>query len=242
VSNFYRLIQGDCLEVLPTLETQSIDLIVTDPPYFLPAQHYQTRKQFHRNFSDLRILEHFFKEIYKEFARVIKPSGIIYLFCDGQSYPLFYYHLYPLCKSIRPLIWDKKTSINGYSWRHQHEIIIFAEMPDAKPIPSGDGDILKYSAVKIEERKHPAEKPIDLLIALIQKSSNEENIILDLFAGGGSIMQACQETRRNCLSIELSPEYCQLVQNRCFGRRFLDHEVEYRFEVFGETPRLGVSV
>src|ERR1700685_1344108 len=165
--------QGDCLELMKGLADESVDCIITDPPYFLPAVHYQTRKQFSRNFSDLGILESFFKNVFKEFSRVIKKNGTIYVFCDGQSYPLFYYHLYPFCKSVRPLIWDKKTSINGYSWRHQHELIIFAEMPQAKPVPSGDGDIIRYSAVKVDDRKHPAEKPIELLEQFIKKSTHE---------------------------------------------------------------------
>ncbi len=115
-----KIIHGDCIDEMQQMEENSVDLIVTDPPYFLPANHYQTRKQFSRNFGDLGILEHFFKDVFKEMVRVLKPTGRLYIFCDGQSYPLFYYHLYPYCKSVRPLIWDKKTSINGYSWRHQH--------------------------------------------------------------------------------------------------------------------------
>ncbi len=207
-----KIICGDCLDVMKGIPNKSIDLIVTDPPYFLPATHYQTRKQFSRNFSDLGILEHFYKDFFKECNRITKK--VIYCFCDGQSYPLFYYHLYPFCKSIRPLIWDKKTSINGYSWRHQHELIIFAEMPNIKPIPSGDGDILKYSAVKVDNRTHPAEKPIDLISALITKSSDINDLILDPFMGSGTTINACINLNRKYIGIELSPEYCEIARKR----------------------------
>ncbi len=209
-----KIIQGDCLEVMKDIPDNSIDLVLTDPPYFLPATHYQTRKSFSRNFSDLGILEHFIKDFFNEVKRVIKDDGVIYVFCDGQSYPLFYYHLYHFCKSVRPLIWDKKTSINGYSWRHQHELIIFAQMPKGKPVPTGDGDILRMSAVKVDERKHPAEKPAELLSLLINKSSKENDIVLDPFAGGGSTGVACKNLNRNYILIEKEPEYIKICEER----------------------------
>ena len=207
-----KIIHGDCLEIMPTLADKSVDMLLADPPYFLPAAHYQTRKQFSRNFSDLGILEHWIKDYFKECQRVTKKN--IYIFCDGQSYPLFYYHLYPFCKSVRPLIWDKKTSINGYSWRHQHEIIIFAELPNNKPIPTGDGDILKYSAVKVDERKHPAEKPVELLEALIKKSTNEGDTVLDNCAGSGTTAIACLNTNRNAILIEIDEDYYKAALDR----------------------------
>ena len=209
-----KIICGNCLEVMKDIPDNSIDLVLTDPPYFLPASHYQTRKQFIRNFSDLGILEYFIKDTFLQFNRITKESGIIYIFCDGQSYPLFYYHLYPFCKSVRPLIWDKKTSINGYSWRHQHELIIFAEMPKSKPIPTGDGDILRYSAVKVDSREHPAEKPIDLNKTLIEKSSQENDIILDPFLGSGTTAVAALNLNRKFIGIEIDPIYCQIALKR----------------------------
>lgn len=209
-----KIHQGDCLNLMKGLPDNSVDLICIDPPYFLPAIHYQTRKQFSRNFADLGILDHFFNDLFKEFSRIIKQTGTIYCFCDGQSYPLFYYHLYPFVKSLRPLIWDKKTSINGYSWRHQHEIIIFAEMPEAKPVPSGDGDILRFSAVKVDNREHPAEKPVDLLIQLIKKSSKEGDLVLDCFAGSGSTFVACKQLNRNFIGFELSEDYYKNTEKK----------------------------
>ena len=203
----------DCMDGFERMGDNSVDLIVIDPPYFLQAVHYNTRKKFRRNLSDLGILEHFFRDVFKEMIRVLKPTGRIYVFCDGQSYPIFFYHLYPFCKSVRPLIWDKKTSINGYSWRHQHEIIIFAEMPESKPIPSGDGDILRCSAVKVDKRTHQAEKPIELLKRLIKKSSKEGDLVLDCFAGSGSTLIACKQSNRRYIGFEKSLEYFNIAEN-----------------------------
>lgn len=193
--------------------------IVTDPPYFLPATHYNTRTQFSRNFADLGILEHFVKDAFRELTRVIKQNGVMYIFCDGQSYPIFYYHLYPYCKSIRPLIWNKIVSINGFSWRHQHELIIFAEMPKAEPKPSGHGDILTCSAVKVDKRQHPAEKPVKLLSQLIAKSTKKKDIILDPFCGSGSTCVAAEWLERQFIGIDICPEYIEIANSRLQVKR-----------------------
>ena len=215
--------QGECVEIMKEIKDSSIDCIIIDPPYFLPATHYQTRKKQIRNFADLGILEFFFKNVFEEFKRILKPTGTIYIFCDGQSYPLFWFYLYPFVKNVRPLIWDKKTSINGYSWRHQYEMIIFAELPDQKPIPTGDGDILRYSAVKVDVRKHPAEKPLDLISSLMKKSSKETGIVLDPFLGSGTTAVACKNLGRKFIGIEISPEYCKISCDVTFNRHFINN-------------------
>src|SRR3990167_3975825 len=79
VNQCYR---GDCLELMKLLDDKSVNLIVTDPPYFLPAQHYATRKRFTRNFGDLGIVEHFYRNLFDGYARVLKDDGSLYMFCD----------------------------------------------------------------------------------------------------------------------------------------------------------------
>lgn len=199
--------QGDCLDVMETLPSGIVDCLITDPPYFVPAAHYSTRTQFKKSFADLGIMDSFFKIFFKDAARLMKQDGSIYVFCDGQSYPVFYWHLYPFVKSLRPLIWDKKTAYTGFGWRHQHEIILWAEMPEKKPINTGDGDILRHHAVKVDERIHPAQKPLELIKKLIEKSTKEGDLIFDAFAGSGTTIQAAKDTGRNYIGCELNFDY-----------------------------------
>ena len=209
-----KIIQGDCIDVLQTIPEDSIDLVVADPPYFLPAQHYNTRTQFGRNFADLGLLESLFKQVFNQLKRVVKETGTIYLFCDGQSYPLFFYHLYPFCKKVRPIIWDKLVSINGYSWRHQHEIILFAEMPNAPLVKTGDGDIIKCRAVPVKKRLHPAQKPEEVIIKLIKKSAVENALVLDPFCGSGTTLVCAKRLGYNWIGIDISPEYVEIAEKR----------------------------
>ena len=209
-----KIYQGDCLEIMKQIDDKSIDLLITDPPYFMKLDYFKTRKRFQQTFSDLNVIEHFFTDVFVQIERVMKQTGRIYMFCDGQSYPMFWIYMFRFCKNVRPLIWDKKTSINGYSWRHQHELVIFAEMPETKPVPSGDGDILRLNAVKVDERTHPAEKPTELLKQFVLKSSKKGDLILDCFAGTGSTLITCKELKRDFIGIEIDENYCKIANKK----------------------------
>jgi len=203
---------GDCLEEMPKLEKNSVDLLLTDPPYFLPATHYNVRSGSFRSLSDLGILEHYFYSVFKELDRLLKTDGHAYIFCDGQSYPVMYTTAYPFFKKLRPLIWDKQTSINGYGWRHQHELILFCERENAKPIKTGDGDVLKHRAVPIKQRKHLAEKPVDLLQRLIEKINPD--VVIDPFMGSCATGEAALNAGCKFIGIEKDYTYFEIAKQR----------------------------
>lgn len=208
--NAVTIYHGDCRSILPGLP--KVDLVLTDPPYNLPASISGTRKTFYRSLTELNQLEYFFRDFFAWCNSALRASGVYYIFCDGQSYPVFYSLLFGYVKSIRPLIWDKLTSINGYSWRHQHELILFAENINAPVIKTGDGDILRYRAVPVDDRKHPAEKPIELLSQLIAK--HETDTILDPFMGSGTTLRAAKDLGRKSIGIEIEERYCEIAAKR----------------------------
>lgn len=201
---------GDCVEVLPNL-TQ-VDVVVTDPPYFQPATHYVHPRgvQPIKSLGDTSILEHAFRLWADLLDRVLKPTGSAYIFCDGQSYPITYRAFYHLGK-IRPLIWDKLTSFNGYTWRHQHELIAWIERVNAERVPTGDGDILQERAVPVEDRIHPAQKPVSLCGRLIAK---HPGTVLDPFMGSGTTMEAARLQGRRYIGIEIEERYCEIAATR----------------------------
>lgn len=208
-----KTISGDCLDVMKYIPDHSIDLILTDPPYFCPGVHYQTRTKFSRRVADIGILESFVKIAFKEFARIIKSTGSIYMFCNGESYPLFFYHLYPFCRKIRVLVWDKRVSHVGYTWRHQHELILFGEMGETKAVPTGDGDILRCRVVPVLEREHAAQKPVELFEKIILKSTESGMIVFDPFAGVGTTAISATNTGRRYICIDISEEYCKSAES-----------------------------
>ena len=207
-----RLIFGDALEVLRTLDSNSVDAVVTDPPYFLPAAHYNTRTGTARSLADLCILEHFFRDVFTAIRRVLKADGFAYIFCDGQSYPAFYVTAYAHFRSLRPLVWDKQTSINGYSWRHQHELILFCASAESPNVKTGDGDVLRCRAVPVDDREHLAQKPVELLARLIDKTTPAGGVVLDPFMGSGATGIAAMQTGRQFVGIDVDPNYFAIAE------------------------------
>jgi len=205
IINQYYL--GDCIEILPYIPDNTFDLIILDPPYSFPAKHYQTRKDFKRTLGDFGLLEHFFKNVFREVERVLKDTGFLYVFCNEESYPLFWFYCFFFAKKIRMLIWNKITSINGYHWRHQYEVILFAIMFNSPKVKTGDGDILKCRAVHKDEREHPAQKPEEIITKLIMKSSSPNQLIGDFFAGSGIVLKIAKKLGRNYFGIEYDEFY-----------------------------------
>jgi len=80
---------GDCFDLLDDLEENSVDILYTDPPY-IPPEHSKTLTKYKKTLSEMGILEGFFKTFLKKIDRVLKDDGIIIIYCNSDSYPMFY--------------------------------------------------------------------------------------------------------------------------------------------------------
>ena len=203
INQYYN---GDCLEVLPLTPDNCLDLIIIDPPFIVP-KHFATRTFFRKGFGELGVMEFFFKNVFSQIERTLKDTGMFYVHCSEDSYPLFWYYTYPFTKKVRLLTWNKVNSINGYHWRHQTEFILFGIMPNTPKVPTGDGDIIECRAVKAKDRVHGAEKPMELIDKLILKSSQEGDIVADFFAGSGVVLKSAKKLKRNYFGIEYDKGY-----------------------------------
>jgi len=203
---------GDCMDLIKELPANSVDILYSDAPY-IPPEHKKTLTNYPRTLSEFAILESFYKTFVKEIDRVLKPDGRIYLYCNSDSYAMFYIHLFKYVKKLRCFVWDKIMCSLGYTFRHQHELILYGEREEAKPIKCGTGDIFKYRAVKANTKSHPAEKPVDLHRHILQPYTNGE-VVLDPFMGTGSIGVACKELGLNYIGYEIEPCYYEIACNR----------------------------
>lgn len=246
MKNFYRLIQGDCLKVLPTLEDESVDLIITDPPYFLKSQPIELNgdrgiiKQKigmaeWDKFLNIEDYRTFTKRWVDAIIPKLKKSASLITFFRVE----FLYFLYNLGldykrtifyikKDIPPQIRkrDFRNSVESIAWlvKGKYKFNFLEQLLMRNTFFS--------SPIKGKQRVHLAQKPEDLILWLIQIFSDSKDIILDPFLGSGTTMKVAQDLGRNCIGIEISEKYCDIIKKRCFSRQFLDREVEYQFEVF----------
>src|SRR4026208_2170371 len=88
------IFHGDCRDVLPLLRRSAVDLVLTDPPFFMPATHYQSRSDWQRAWSDTSILATFWAVTVDAVVPLMKRTGHLLAFCNGDSYPVFYPEMY----------------------------------------------------------------------------------------------------------------------------------------------------
>lgn len=203
---------GDCEDIV---EQITFDILLSDPPYFLPLNSYVGKRGAGYKktmLGDMSVLKGYFNMMLGKFRARMADTGSMYLFCDAKSYPIFFNAMFPHCKHVRVCVWDKVVSYNGYTWRHQHELIAWGELEQTKRVPTGDGDILKCRGVKQKDKLHPAQKPVELLEQIINK--HEDGVILDPFMGSGSTLVAAKKLGRVAIGIEFEEKYCEIAAER----------------------------
>ena len=209
-----RIHQGDCLELLREVLNESIDILITDPPYSAPVITSFGRKKV-INLADLSLQEFYFRSIKCELERVLKPNGRVFVFCDDKYYPILFAVFYDwLNKNL--IIWDKGKIGMGNPIRKQHELIFYSNR-ESFEYNRTEGithypSIMKYSS---EVGKiHGAQKPLKLVQDLILGFSNVGDVVMDLFSGSGTTCLAAKNLNRNFIGFELNPDYCKESNDR----------------------------
>ena len=211
-----KVICGDCLEIMKEMPDNSVDLVLTDPPYGIDYQSNMRvmSKKFNKlenDNNDSRFLA------YKEYKRVLKDNTVAIIFCSFKNYAYDFIELNKLFDIKNCIIWSKGGGGIGdlvHSLLTDYEMAIICHN-GKKPINGKrDGSVWKINKVPLEQMFHPTEKPIQLLERLILKYSDEDDSILDSYLGSGPTAVACQNLHRNFIGIEISPEYCEIANQR----------------------------
>lgn len=216
----HTIMQGDCLERLREIPDNSVDLILTDPPYSSGAgQEAATggKKSMNRSVdgaawfaSDNLSAEgflYFMREVGVQWRRVLKPGGHVLTFIDWRMAG----HLFSALESAalkknNLLVWDKTYIQMGRFFRNQHELILhLSKGTGLDPIRKNQGNVLGHKPVRTSD--HPTAKPIPLLVDLLTTVCPEGGTVVDCFMGSGTTGVACARTGRNFIGIELDPTY-----------------------------------
>ena len=211
-----KIIFGDSIKVLPTLEKQSFDLLLSDPPYGMDFKSGWNNKEKIQNDKIVDTIT-LFEHVLKESIPLLKDDAHFYLFGNinfiADIRPII--EKYLNLKNI--LIWDRKVIGMGNlkSYGNSYDVIYFGYNKLWKDLNgTRDRDLLSYSRIDPVKNIHPTEKPLDILEYLIKKSSNKNDKILEPFAGGGSTLLACKNLNRLATGIEIEEKYYNLIKNR----------------------------
>jgi DNA modification methylase len=203
----------EAFEFLKEVKDKSVDLIIIDPPYSTPVITAFGRKKV-KNLADLSIQEYFFTGLKKEFERVLKDDGRLFIFCDDKFYPVLFAVFYDWL-NIQLLIWDKGKIGMGRPIRKQHELIMYANRGSWEFGKEELTHIPSVIKVKSESEKfHSAQKPLELLKTLIHGFSKEGNLVLDCFSGSGNTAIASVELKRKFIGCDLNKSYADASNNR----------------------------
>ena len=194
-------------------QLSEVDLVLTDPPFFMPATHYQSRVGWQRTWGDTSVLSVFWREVTKSYLATMKNTAHAIIFCNHESYPVFYPVMYSNFHYLKSIVWDKTHFGLGRIWRNQHELIIAARFEGS--IYNDDGkpraDVLSYRATPTSQRTHPVEKPVSLLNELIVPTTVPGALVLDPFMGSGTTLIAARRNGRLAIGIEIEEKYCEIA-------------------------------
>jgi len=209
---------ADCLEWLPTLPDNSVDLIIADPPYGInyisgwykngnPFTPIHNDKTFNRSLNQARMLECY---------RVLKNNSASFVFAGYQNID-DWIKLSKECgftyKNL--VVWVKNNWTAGDlkgNFANQHELILFLTkgrfiLPNCRP-----SNVI--NCPREPPSFHPTTKPLDLIINLIEKTTSENATIIDPFLGSGTTLRACLETGRSGIGCEKNIEYEPIIKER----------------------------
>lgn len=220
-----KLLNEDCFDFLKNIKNNSVDLILTDPPYNISKDsNFASGEKTGRDTDRFRISINFgnwdsdfdyenMEILAKEFYRILRKGGTLICFYDLWKISYLKASLEKAkFKQLRFIEWIKTNPVPINSkvnyLTNAREIAICA-VKEGKPTfnSSYDNGIYKYPICQDKGRFHPTQKPLKLIKELLRKHSNECDIVLDCFSGSGTTAVACIKNNRNFIGCEISEEY-----------------------------------
>ena len=229
----HYVIHGDCLKVLPTLNPGEFGAIICDPPYGIEMNKAGKSSNHYYDDSDLYALE-IAREVIRLGYGLCKPRAVLFMFCDIEHFVELREHAqrHAWTPWRVPLIWDKGAGGHApwgrAGFTRSYECILYAVKGQQELRIPGGPDVFAFDKVLRGERRHAAEKPIQLLSHLINLSCLPGDTVLDPCAGSGSIIPAARVS--NCRSVSIESDINSY--NLCLSRITNKTNSESMAEIF----------
>jgi site-specific DNA-methyltransferase (adenine-specific) len=202
------------------LESESFDLLLTDPPYGIGAQDFGEQSGVPHTYDDSpEYFERLIHVLAEESYRVCKAQSHAYVFCDPRRFDFIKLHFELSGWRVweTPLIWFKGNGMlprPDHGPRRTYECILFASKGD-KPVKCVRYDVITIPAVR--GLQHGAQKPVELYVDLLARSCAPGDTVLDAFAGSGTVFPAANRARVIATGIELDEAHVNLCKTRMTG-------------------------
>lgn len=238
----------DVFEGMKEMPDESVDLVLTDPPYYIEnlkenlkgkTPRKSTKNavfyaEWDNNFVNLQEYQDFMRRYLSECHRIMKDKSQMYMFCSYSHIDW----LIPLIKELnfqfyKPLIWHKPDMValfpNHYAC--SYELMLWFRKGGKKGsvklrIGCKQSDVMIYNstnkAYRAECGWHPTPKPYKLIARLIENASDAQDVVFDGFMGSGTTAVAAKNLNRRYIGFEKNPEYMQTIKTR-LSQQNLDH-------------------
>ena len=227
------MFNSDALSVLSQIKDKTIDFVCIDAPYELDnhggvVKGHDLERKLNRDKHINFISEGFdIESTFSEIERVSKVLNLI-CFCSNKQVSKIMNYWEQKKYSTTLLVWDKPNPIPLGNGKHisNLEFMVFVRGKGATFNNIGVNEQKKtfnYPAPSSKTRFHPTQKPVELLNRLLRLHTNENDIVLDCFAGSMTTADACQELNRKSIMVELDEKFFELGVDRIKNRINYEH-------------------
>ncbi len=217
------LLHGDCFDFLPLIPQASTRLVISDPPYNVSkagGRYGFKGKKFVANKWDTIDDYSLFSTQWMNLCRdILFDNGTMYVWCYYRSIPFLPLRdWYPL----NLIIYRKRnafpTTMQNSIWSPSCEYAYFLRKTSGKDhvFHIGKDDFARdfFDGTVVTNKRHPTEKPYELIYEFIRRSSNVGDIVVDPFMGSNTTGDACVTLGRKYIGIELDDEYFRVSRER----------------------------
>jgi DNA modification methylase len=221
----HRLLCGDSTDsdqVAKLMNGEKANMVFTDPPYGMAYESnaWDSKKsEVKQKRTDTQILNDENTNVGQDALNLIplflKNNSHFYIWCRWDCFNDFKEICQNIGKIKSVVVWDKggpglgdlKGSYGDSEWA------IFG-MIGRRELKERQNGVWQVNRMKGLQMQHPTQKPLEIWERGINNSTNQDELILDLFLGSGSTMVAAHQLKRKCYGMELDPKYCDVIVRR----------------------------
>lgn len=211
-------------DIMKLMGDKKADLLFTDPPYGVSYEKKTKNILKSKSYTkiqndDLKLdqFQDFLHDVFSNVVSILKETASYYVFsCQGGDQEMMMMMMMRQCgmPCRHQLIWVKDApvfSMGRLDYDYRHEPILYGWIKKHEFKRKGDQDKSVWEYKRTANKLHPTMKPIELIINALLNSTNENEIVVDLFGGSGSTLIACEQVNRICYTMELDEHYCDVI-------------------------------